>query len=292
MSAAIRILSPAKINLFLVVLRRRPDGFHDIFSLLCPIGLYDHIQLTFDRAKIEVRCSDDRIPQDDANLAFTAARLLFGRLNIDSGVRIHIDKNIPPGAGLGGGSSNAAGVLVALNRHFGEPLSQRELMRLGQRIGADVPFFVFRQPALASGIGEQLEAYAGLRNFQVLLVNPGFAVSTKEVYEQLNLRLTKCKKKITRSLLKKSGFSAARHLCNDLETVTAAMYPELNAVKNQMMQQGALGALMSGSGPTVFGLFEDSDKARKAKRVFDRKNRWHVYSVEMLTDSNAWLVKT
>ena len=155
-------------------------------------------------------------------------------------------------------------------------------MALGLSLGADVPFLLFQKPALASGVGEKLEAYPARLPSNVLIVYPGFWVSTAEVFQNLNLRLTKCKKKITKPSLMKTGYNVSRHLCNDLEAVTESKYPEIKSVKDQLIKQGALGALMSGSGPTVFGLFSDQEKAGQAMQAIGRKPHWNAYLTEII----------
>ncbi len=259
-----KILSPAKINLFLQVTGKRPDGYHELFSLMCCVTLFDTIFLQFGTEKIEIESSHPQLPLDETNLAHKAAALFFKTLGAKEGVKITIEKSIPIAAGMGGGSSNAAGVLRGLS------------------LGAEVPFLLFQKPALASGIGETLEAYPERLPNNVIIVHPGFRVSTAEVFQNLNLRLTKCKKKFTKPFLKKTSYNVSLHLCNDLEAVTVSKYPEIELVKEQLIKQGALGALMSGSGPTVFGLFSDRDKAGKAMQAIGRNPRWNAYLAEII----------
>ena len=282
-----KILSPAKINLFLQVTGKRPDGYHELFSLMCCVTLFDTICLRFGTEKIELESSHPQLPLDETNLAHKAAALFFKTLGVKEGVKITIEKSIPIAAGLGGGSSNAAGVLRGLNHHFDFPFSRDRLMGLGLSLGADVPFLLFQKPALASGIGEKLEAYAEPLPNCVILVHPGFYVSTAEVFQNLNLRLTKCKKKFTKPFLKETGYNISLHLCNDLEAVTVSKYPEIKSVKGKLIEQGALGALMSGSGPTVFGLFSDQEKAGKAMQAIGRNPRWNAYLTEIIYEKNS-----
>lgn len=282
---SLRILSPAKINLFLQVIGKRTDGYHDLASLMCCISLYDEIVIHVGERDISVVCDHPHVPQDETNLAHRAATLFLDSLKVSQGVEIILKKRIPVAAGLGGGSSNAAGVLLGLNYHFGKPFSRNQLTAMGLSLGADVPFFIFQKPALATGIGEILEAYSGLPASHILLVNPGFTVSTAEIYRNLNLRLTKCKKKITNALLKSRGFDAALHLCNDLETVTASTYPEIHSIKEQLISYGALGALMSGSGPSVFGIFSEIDTARHARDALACNTDWRLFLADLMVDS-------
>jgi len=280
-----KILSPAKINLFLQVTGKRPDGYHELFSLMCCVDLYDTIFLQFGGKKIKIESSDPQIPLDETNLAHKAATLFFNTLHTNDGLKITIEKSIPVAAGLGGGSSNAAGVLKGLNHHYGHPFSADQLMSMGLCLGADVPFFIFGKPAFASGIGETLEAYSEILPYHIVLVYPGFNVSTAEVFRNLNLRLTKCKKKITKLFLKKTGFDASVHLCNDLEVVTALKYPMIDSLKKQLLAHGASGALMSGSGPTVFGLFSDTCKAGQAKQAIGQNVRWNAYLADIIDEA-------
>ena len=278
-----KILSPAKINLFLQVTGKRPDGYHELFSLMCGVSLFDTITLQFGGKKIALESSHPQIPLDETNLACRAAALFFKNMGSNDGVKIILDKSIPVTAGLGGGSSNAASVLKGLNHHYGHPFSREQLMSMGLGLGADVPFFLFEKPALATGIGEKLEFYPDILPYHVILVNPGFKVSTAEVFQNLNLRLTKCKKKITKTSLMKTGYDVLKHLCNDLEDVTALKFSEIDVIKAQLLEQGALGALMSGSGPTVFGLFSDSKMAGRAIPAISQNSRWNVYSAAIIT---------
>jgi 4-diphosphocytidyl-2-C-methyl-D-erythritol kinase len=285
-----KILSPAKINLFLQILGKRPDGYHDLITLMSCIGLYDTVSLTFGVKNTTVSCHHPMVSEDDSNLAFGAAHLFFKTLSKDEGVKIIIQKQIPVAAGLGGGSSNAAAVLLGLNRYYGYPFSTEELMSMGLSLGADVPFFIFQKPAIATGIGERLEAYQNLKNLKILLVFPEFYVSTDDVYKKLNLGLTKCEKKLKSFLLNKQRFNPRCHLCNDLESVTASKYPVIKTVKEALLNQGALGALMSGSGPTIFGLFSDSIEASKAIGTLFRVHKWKMHITDMITQDTGFAI--
>ena len=281
--ALMKVLSPAKINLFLLVTGKRPDGYHELFSLMCCVSLFDTIYLRFGGKKIEIESSHPHVPLDETNLAHKAAALFFKLLGVNDGVKITIEKSIPVAAGLGGGSSNAASVLTGLNKHFDFPFTRDQLASMGLSLGADLPFLLYRQPALVTGIGQKLEAYPDPLPYHVILVHPGFSVSTAEVFRNLNLRLTKCKKKITKLSLKKTGYNSSLHSCNDLEAVTAARYPVIKSIKEQLLEQGASGALMSGSGPTVVGLYTDQNIADSAMQAFGRHSRWNAYPVEIIS---------
>ena len=263
-----KILSPAKINLFLHVRGKRPDGYHELFSLMCCITLFDEISLRFGGGdNIEIYCSHPNVPADRTNLAHQAARLFLSQMGSARGLEIKLTKNIPVAAGLGGGSSNAASILLALNAHYGHPFSETHLMEMGLKLGADVPFFIFKKPALATGVGEKLNPFEGDLPYHLLLLYPGFSVSTAETYQNLNLGLTKAEKKPTSNHLKLNRFNPARHLTNDLEQVTAPKYPEIGLAKEKLLNLGAVGALMSGSGPTVFGLFDHVETAETARQT-------------------------
>jgi 4-diphosphocytidyl-2-C-methyl-D-erythritol kinase len=286
-----KILSPAKVNLFLKILGKRIDGYHELMTLMCCIGLYDTVSLEVGDTNIAVSCNHPLVPNDESNLAFVAAHLFFKKLKRNEGVKIFIQKQIPVAAGLGGGSSNAAAVLLGLNRYYGYPFSKEDLMSMGLLIGADVPFFIFQRPAIASGIGEKLKAYPGLENFWILLVSPAFSISTAEVYKKLNLGLTKCEKKLKSFLLNNQRFDPRCHLCNDLEAVTASKYPVINTVKKALLSHGALGALMSGSGPTIFGLFSDSDGASQANHALFHAYGWKMYLADMITQDTGFNIQ-
>lgn len=270
-----KILSPAKINFFLHVRGKRPDGYHELFSLMCRINLFDEISLQIGgihEGGVEIYCSHPKLPADATNLVHQAASLFQRQLNTVQGVKIHLEKHIPVGAGLGGGSSNAASVLLALNTYYGHPFSPQHLMEMGLKLGADVPFFIFQKPAIATGVGEKLEAFEGDLQYHILLLYPGFSVSTAEVYQNLNLGLTKDKKKPTSNCLKPNRFNLTDYLTNDLEQVTVLKYPEIGLAKEKLLKLGAVGALMSGSGPTVFGLFDNTDTAKTAKQTLSGDN--------------------
>ena len=279
------IPSPAKINLFLKVVGRRPDGYHEIITLISRIRLFDTVVLAFDQPSTSVKCSHPGVPEDRSNLAYRAASLFFDTLSIHDGVAISIDKVIPVASGLGGGSSNAAAVLMGLNRHYGLPSSDGELMEIALKVGADVPFFLFGHVAVARGIGNDLEVYEDLPPLSVVLVCPRFEVHTAWVYENLNLGLTNSDKNFKMRSFKQD-FSRVKHfLFNDLEQVTIGKFPEIKTIKNALLDLGAEAALMSGSGPSVFGLFKDAQQATKAIHSIislRRRARWETFLVELL----------
>ncbi len=260
-------LSPAKINLMLKVLGKREDGYHDLYSVMQPVTLYDNITIEAgEGAGIAIECLNADLPSDSSNIAFRAAELFLDRTGIKKRVFITIDKKIPVGAGLGGGSSNAATVLMALNTLLDGGLKERELMEMGACLGSDVPFFILKGPALATGRGEILERIT-LPGCHYILVNPGFQVSTAWVYGNLDLTKNLENNTLTYSRQAFGGCEQIKErLFNDLEPVTAARHPQVSRLKEMLMENGASGALMSGSGPTVFGIF---DEPWRAARAFD-----------------------
>lgn len=253
---------------------------------MCPVGLCDHVLLDFHGDdRISVSCDHPHVPSDTSNLAFRAAALFFSHsatAGLPTGVHIRISKKIPVAAGLGGGSSNAASVLLALNRHFENPFSMDQLMEMGLSLGADVPFFVYGMPAIARGIGEVLTPIPRLRIYDLILVCPDVRISTAQIYNSLNLGLTKCEKKPKGLHFEGRYLEAEHHLCNDLESVTQTRCPEISEIKQLLMTLGARGALMSGSGPAVFGLFSDAHTAGAARSTLLKTRRWPVFRVEML----------
>ncbi len=286
---ALRVLCPAKVNLFLHVLGRRPDGYHDIFSLICGIGIYDEIRLHAIPEGVRISCSDPELPAGEDNLAARAARRFGEALGRPLGVAIRLEKRIPVAAGLGGGSSDAAGVLLGLNRLHGHPFDAQGLRRIGRGLGADVPFFLFGPPALAAGIGDELKAYAALPPLHALVVTPAFGVSTRMVYQKFDLELTRAEKRPTSAHFENTVFAPGRHLQNDLEAVTLALAPELRRLKELLLAAGAEGALMSGSGPSVYGLFGERKAALRAVRALPREEGWRFFCAELLSQATPWI---
>lgn len=276
------IPSPAKINLLLKVVAKRPDGYHEILTLLCRIGLFDTVILAFDRPKISVECAHPGVPDGRTNLAYRAASLFLDALSIPDGVAIFIDKVIPVAAGLGGGSSNAAAVLMGLNQHYGLPFTDGKLRQIALQVGADVPFFLLRHSAIARGVGDHLEIYEGLPPLFAVLVRPRFEVSTAWVYKNLNLGLTNCEKSFKYRYFEEDFTKVKKLLCNDLEQVTIRKFPQIKIVKRTLIDLGAETALMSGSGPTVFGLFEDWSLAEQAFHGMRDRGEWDTFLVDVL----------
>lgn len=264
----IQLKSRAKINLSLDVVNKRPDGYHEVQMIMQQIDLFDIITIierNDDRISIKSNC--EYIPKDSGNIAYQAAELIRREFQIQQGIDICIEKNIPVAAGLAGGSSNAAAVLRGLNQLWQLGLTTGDMMKLGVKIGADVPFCVLGGAAYGEGIGEVLTPIEGLKNLWMVVAKPAISVSTAEVYSQLNLSTLKDRPD-TKRLLKfiEDGDVAnlAKSMKNVLETVTEAKYPIIREIKCKMMEYNALGSMMSGSGPTVFGIYKNYERAKSA----------------------------
>ena len=279
--------APAKINLFLRVVGRRSDGYHELETLMCCIGLYDTLRLSVGTGQSGITCSDPHLPCDASNLAYKAA-LNFNAALANStdisprNVFIRLVKRIPSGAGLGGGSSDAAAVLNGLNRHYDRPFDRDKLLAMALEIGADVPFFIDGRPALAKGVGEVLTPYDELPPWGVVVVYPGFGISTAGVFKNLNFGLTKCEKPHRYFLFNKGKYDRFRHMCNDLESVAIRQFPVIETIKNELLNQGADGALMTGSGSAVFGLFADLSSAQTAAKVLATSVKGEVFATQLV----------
>ena len=269
MNDTVTLKALAKINLGLDVLGRRDNGYHDVRMVMQTIYLYDNVTMEkTEEAGIQLECNLFYLPVDETNIAYKAAKLLMDEFDIQKGVRIVLDKHIPVAAGLAGGSANAAAVLVGMNRLFSLGLSGQELMERGVSLGADVPYCVMRGTVLAEGIGEILTPLPPLPKCYVLIAKPGISVSTKTVYEKLDSQeITEHPDidGILEGLDKQDIHKVAASMGNVLETVTIGDYPIIEEIKHVMKEEGALNAMMSGSGPTVFGIFDDKSKARQAQ---------------------------
>ena len=275
------VQSPAKINLILKVLRRREDGYHDIASLMQKVSLSDEMRFTPSGQGIVLTCPGSDLPTDEGNLVVRATRALFTEAGFAGGVEIALRKRIPTAAGLGGGSSNAATTLVVLNDLFRFGFDRERLIRIGARLGADVPFFIYGSTAWAFGIGDLLEPAVIPSGMWLVLVNPGFEVPTKWVYQSLNLPLTNTAVKY--SIPSFSGVrDLAAALSNDLEKVTVRQYPVLAELKGFLLRQGAIGSLMSGSGPTVFGIFDNEPDAIKAEGALRTSYAYAVFRAQTI----------
>ena len=257
------LVAPAKINLRLEIIGRRKDGFHEIRSIMCAVGLYDTLSLSKTPAGITLTSSNSDLPLDNRNLAFKAASVLMQTANLSAGVRIRLGKHIPIAAGLGGGSSDAAATMRGINALYGLNYASAELRELGAKIGADVPFFFSQGPAFATGIGEKLSPCKLFPPFWVLLVTPAMPVSTAWAYSQFTSEMQDNVFTFSEKIdLLKMGKEI---LYNDLERVVIFHFPEIAKIKKILEDNGAWGALMSGSGPTVFGIFFEKEEARRTE---------------------------
>lgn len=263
-------IAPAKINLSIDVLCKRTDGYHEIKTIMQAISLYDSILIQKKSNQgIKIRCNLSYVPTNENNIVYKAAERMINNFNIKEGVYIDIQKNIPVSAGLGGGSSDCATTLKGLNKLFGLNLSREELMKLGAEFGADVPYFILGKTALAEGIGERLTQLNPLHQITVLLCKPNSFIKTSSVYN--SLELDKINKRPDFELLISAinngdMLTLSRNMVNVLETVTLKTNPEVKAIKDILIKNNSLGALMSGSGTSVFGLFENRGIALKAMK--------------------------
>lgn len=264
----IKLRAMAKINLGLDVVKKREDGYHEVRMLMQTIYLYDRIQLLMrDTPGIRIKTNLYYLPTNEDNLVYKAAKLLMDEFHITKGLHIDLHKFIPVAAGMAGGSSDAAAVLVGVNRMFRLGLTREELMQRGVTLGADIPYCILRGTALAEGIGEQLTQLTPVPRCHVLIAKPGVHVSTKFVYSNLRADEIAVHPDIDgqiQAIERQDLKGIASLMGNVLETVTIPAYPVIQEIKDMMLADGALNAMMSGSGPTVFGLFDREENARAA----------------------------
>lgn len=264
----------AKINLGLDVVRRREDGYHEVRMIMQTIHLFDRVNIEkTSEPGIKIKTNLSYLPVNENNLIYKAGRLLMDEFDITEGVSVDLEKRIPVAAGMAGGSTDAAAMLYGMNKMFGLGLSMQELKDRGVKIGADVPYCLMRGTALAEGIGEKLKSLPPMIKCPVLIAKPQISVSTKFVYENLKLD-EKAKHPDIDQLIKdiktKDLQGVCDHMGNILETVTIPNYPIIAEIKKNMIENGAAGAMMSGSGPTVFGLFDDAEKAKQAYKAMKK----------------------
>jgi len=282
-TSVLTLKAPAKINLFLKILSRRSDGYHEIETLMQKIELFDILHLSTQGDSISLSCPGTSLPEDQGNLVYRAAETFFSATGIRPGVRIVLEKNIPIAAGLGGGSSDAATVITGLNKFFNARLGMQQLHDMAQPLGADIPFFVQDcSAALATGIGDSIQQVEPMQGITIVLVNPGFEVSTKWVYENFPLTsnsnpyiLARGRKTSKNYYARDSGLY--RKIGNDLEAVTINRYPGIGDIKNKLKKAGATTSLMSGSGPTVFGLFHSEEDAQRSYKLLSEEYGGNVF---------------
>jgi 4-diphosphocytidyl-2-C-methyl-D-erythritol kinase len=289
----VKIRAPAKINLSLRVVGKRRDGYHLLDTIMVPVSLYDEIEIckirtTSEKGKasariIRVTCDHPLVPRGEKNIAYRAAEMLMQRVESEQGVYIRIRKRIPVGAGLGGGSTDAAATLIGLNRLLRLRLSTAKLERIALLLGADVPFFIRARPARARGIGERLHPIRKLARLWMVIVYPGFPVSTAGVFKHVRSKLTKPLVNTSISSSLKTFDKLAGLLVNDLESVTFKQYPKLSLIKARLLHEGAAGGLMSGSGSSVFGIFATKRQAARAWHRLRQEEGVQAYLVHSLS---------
>ena len=269
----IQLKALAKINLGLDVLRRREDGYHEVKMIMQTIGLHDDLEIRKTKTSgIQLKTNLYYLPTNENNLVYKAAKLLMDEFQIRDGVSIQLKKRIPVAAGMAGGSSDGAAVLWGINQMYGLGLSMQALMERGVRLGADVPYCIQRGTALAEGIGEKLSVLPPMPKCTILIAKPGISVSTKFVYENLHANDLKPEQhpdvdSMIEAMRQKDLGLLCSRMGNVLETVTIPAYPVINEIKRTMMDNGAIGSMMSGSGPTVFGIFDSPVAAKQAMKA-------------------------
>ena len=269
----IQLKALAKINLVLDVLRRREDGYHEVKMIMQTIGLHDDLEIRKTKTPgIQVKTNLYYLPTNEHNLVYKAAKLLMDEFQIQDGVSIQLKKRIPVAAGMAGGSSDGAAVLWGINQMYGLGLSMQALMERGVRLGADVPYCIQRGTALAEGIGEKLSVLPPMPKCTILIAKPGISVSTNFVYENLHANDLKPEQhpdvdSMIEAMRQKDLGLLCSRMGNVLETVTIPAYPVINEIKRTMMDNGAIGSMMSGSGPTVFGIFDSPVAAKQAMKA-------------------------
>ena len=263
------IQAPAKLNILLKVLGKRPDGYHNILSVMIPVNLFDDIELrkTDEHNNIDITCDNEKIPKGEDNLIYKAIKLYLKETGFKQGFHILLNKRIPICAGLGGGSSDAGSVLILLNRLFNEPLNQSQLLDISSKIGSDVPFFLYRTPAIVKGRGEVIQPLNRWPSHYYVIVKPPIDIPTGFIYQNLKIKLTNEKKKDNINCLRiDNNFNILDILENDLEAVSISFFPIIEEIKHMLLRAGAKASLMSGSGPSVFGVFDSLNDALLAKQ--------------------------
>jgi 4-diphosphocytidyl-2-C-methyl-D-erythritol kinase len=282
----IEIDSYSKINLTLNILAKRQDGYHNIETIMQSINLTDKIYIKEEKEGIKIKCNHPMVPVDDQSLTYRSAKMILNRCGITKGVKIEIDKKIPLASGMAGGSSNSASILVGINKLFTLNLSNKELREIGEELGMDVPFCIQNGTALAYHKGEKVTPLPLINPpLWIIIINPGFEIPTKWAYNNLDFEQIKKEKNNTKAMLKalkeRELQGIAKNLFNSFEGLIIKKYPEIEKIKDRIIQEGALGTLMSGSGPTVFGIAPDKEQALKIYRKLksEYKSIWAVHTV-------------
>ena len=271
----IQLKSFAKINLCLYVLRKREDGFHDIYTVMQAVDLHDRLSLYKMPRGIVVQTDDPKLPADKRNLAYKAAEIFLGETKIGSGVKIKIQKRIPLSSGLGGGSSNAAFTLIGLNRLFNLGLPRKKLVKMAKDIGSDVPFFLSSGQAVATGRGEKIREVSLPQTYWIVLIKPPVTLSTPWVYENFKIDLTKKRKSIKIYKKRESFFGSIVGWENELEKVAVKKYPQVKVLRRRLEENGAIKTSMSGSGPAVYGIFFDKPRYKEVRSL--RPKEWQIW---------------
>lgn len=280
----VSLLAPAKINFTLDVLGKRPDGYHDVRMVMQTVSLCDTVQLECGGSGIQLFSDSDCVPADQRNLAYRAAEAFYRYTKLAPSVKIHLEKRIPVSAGLAGGSSDGAAVLLGLNQLYHSPLSVQQLCAIGKTIGADLPFCILGGTALAEGIGEKLTPLPAFPDCSIVLATPPIAVSTPWVYAQMDTATDLCHpdtEAFLRHLEAGNLEGLAALLCNVMESVVCSHHPVISQIKRTLADAGAIGSAMSGSGPSVFGLFSSLSQAERACNKLSEEFR-DVYFVRPL----------
>ena len=272
---SIRLKARAKINLGLDVLGKREDGYHEVRMVMQTIGIYDRLILTkIPEEEIRITSNLAFMPVNENNLIYKAIKLLKDEYHFPGGVSVDLNKFIPVAAGMAGGSTDAASTMFGVNRLFGLNLSMGKMMELGVRLGADVPYCVMRGTALAEGIGEKLTRITPVPHMWILIAKPQINVSTRLVYEQLDMGGIQKHPDIDgiiRAIEAQDVVRIAQSMGNVLENVTVPLYPVIETIKQDMLSHGAINAMMSGSGPTVFGIFPDEQTTLACQAFLKKK---------------------
>ncbi|MDD4238753.1 MAG: 4-(cytidine 5'-diphospho)-2-C-methyl-D-erythritol kinase [Desulfotomaculaceae bacterium] len=272
---SIKALARAKINLTLEVIGKRPDGYHEVEMVMQSIELHDYLEFSPTPGGITLTFEGEGLPAGEQNLVYRAAELLRSYGGIRQGASIHLKKYIPVAAGLAGGSADAAATLTALNKMWGAGLSLADLMKLGEQLGSDIPFCLLGGTALANGRGEKVKRLPACPSMGVVLVTPPFGLSTAHVYQSFE-QVASINKPDHRGMIcaieNNEGHTICSHLVNMLEPVASKLQPAIAAIKGKLLQAGAMGVLMSGSGPTVYGLTPDRDTAHAVADRYDRRD--------------------
>jgi 4-diphosphocytidyl-2-C-methyl-D-erythritol kinase len=280
----LKLKSPGKINVRLDVLNKRSDGFHDLRMINTAVSVFDDIEFELIERGIVVDCENDtNVPSGEGNIVYNVIKEILAYSNKNVGVHVRIHKNIPSSAGMGGGSSNAATVMLGLNELLKINLSKEKLMKIGVRFGADVPFFIYNAPAIATGIGENMTRIKKMPKLPLVLITPNIKVPTKWVFERYAMPGQEAERPHDEAIPVEFSTkkSLIRFLNNDLERVTIEKYPVVKELKAMLIKAGALAAQMTGSGPTVFGIFTDKEGAEKAgNRMRDKFPDFHVRVAE------------